>query len=617
MKRSNLILLFVLVAGLFSSCQERPLKHNGSVILSSTIKELNLRDYLQVYEGDITYNGNTLPNFHAELWNKLPHNDLGFGLFAPERWVKVKFLANEQFARSLYIDCVLIPEIDIYLKSNKQKDAVIFTGSTRNRKVLSHQIEQGYAVDWQFQPGEVLECYIRFDCKGWASQPIIKLFDAFHLYNDYTERSHYLFAFRLSVFIILVVVISLFVLSKRDSFIYYALMMLGAIAYVEINMGLFQRFFDVDEYYLSYMLRNIFNVVYYYFIFMFIKSNLETDGEDWLNAKKIIKYFLYLQAIMFVVVIFFNPTSRFIPSLNSGIAGIITATVLAYLIFFMGYKSIKGIVRAPYFLVIYFISFNVVMLVVALPHIGLLPRLYDQFNIICAIFFIEFMIFLVVTIVDAWKIILERNRLLEEHKAKERSVAFALISGQEIERNRIGRELHDAIGGNLASAKHKINDQPYLQKILNETIHLVRDMSHGLVIPSITGRTFKSEIEDLAIRFSNEEMKVRTIFHQWPDQLRDDNLNHLYRISQELLQNASKHSRARQVFLQFLGGAQFQLSYEDNGMGFDQNENHDGLGWKNIHFRVQTMSAKIKIESSHLAGTTIVISNLNLQRSDL
>ena len=512
--------------------------------------------------------------------------------------------------RSIYIDYVMIPEIDIYMVSNKTSQKAIYLGTTRDRKNLSNDITHGYTIDWPFKMGEVVDCYIRFNGKGWSVQPIISMFDSQNLLADSFNRTYYVSAFRLTVFIIFVVVVCLYLLSRIESFIYYALMMMGAILYVETELGGYHKIFNIDHFYLSYILRNAWNVVYYFFLFTFIKSNLEEGDEDWLMGKKIVRYIIYLQIAMFVSVAIFHQFSEFIPSFISLASVMITTLVLTYLVVFLVYKSIKGNIRAKFFLAIYFVSINVVLLVVAAPHVGLVRRLPDQYNIISVIFFFEFMIFLVITIVDAWKMILERNKLLEENKQKERSLAFALISGQESERNRIGRELHDAIGGNLASAKHKIHDSGYVDKVLSETLYLVRDMSHGLVIPSINSLTFKDNINDLAMKFSNEQMKVYTTFHNWPDSMDDDRLGHLYRIAQELLQNASKHSRATKVFVQFLGGDSCQMSYEDNGVGFDLNSESDGLGFKNINFRVQALFAKLSIESSPMAGTTIQISEI-------
>ncbi|MFY0628256.1 MAG: hypothetical protein JXR07_18315 [Reichenbachiella sp.] len=599
---------------MFSSCEERKLKHNGSLILSSTIKEFNLHDYIQLYHGpEVPYNGKDLPNFSEQGWEKLPRTEMSFGLFVSDQWIKVKFLSNEAFNRFLYIDYVMIPEIDIFLVSNKKENRKLFTGSARVRDVLNQQFTQGYTVELPFEAGEVLECYIRFSGKGWSAQPIVTLTDYTTLLKDNTLRSLFLSGFRVSGLIILVVIFSLYSLSKRDAFKHYAIMIVGALLFVESETGLYFFFFDSDPFFITYYIRYVSNVVYIYYIFRFIKSSLEENDEDWLKAKNIFSKVNYIFVLMFFLVLVFNTKLDFIPSLISLVTVIITMVVLSYLVLFLLNKTFHRTKRAEYFLVVYFITVNIITYAVALPHLGILSRVSQQYNIICTVFFFEFMIFLIITIVDAWNIIEERNKLLEEHKAKDRDLAFALISGQESERNRIGRELHDAIGGNLASAKHKITDQTYVLKILNETLNLVRTMSHGLVIPFITSKTFKDEIKDLANRFSNQKMKVQIIFHLWPENSNQEkHLEHLFRISQELLQNASKHSQASQVFLQFLGGENYQLSYEDNGIGFEPENNYEGLGWKNIHFRAQAMSATMKIDSSHLSGTTVVISNLRL-----
>jgi signal transduction histidine kinase len=84
----------------------------------------------------------------------------------------------------------------------------------------------------------------------------------------------------------------------------------------------------------------------------------------------------------------------------------------------------------------------------------------------------------------------------------------------------------------------------------------------------------------------------------------------IYRIIQELLNNISKHAKARQVLVQLsLHAGEMQVTVEDNGKGLDvsQLEKSTGAGWTNIRSRIEYLKGKVDVQSTSGQGTSVHI----------
>ncbi|NOR87843.1 MAG: hypothetical protein GQ527_09560, partial [Bacteroidales bacterium] len=150
-----------------------------------------------------------------------------------------------------------------------------------------------------------------------------------------------------------------------------------------------------------------------------------------------------------------------------------------------------------------------------------------------------------------------------------------------------------------------------LLNVVSQSIEMVRNLSHSLVTPEIKNEDFKDELRELCHLFSSEQLKVQYYFFEWP-KIKDTSTNtHLYRIVQELLKNAVKHSKAEMVNMQFMGDGDKMLNiiYEDDGIGFDPSKTDDkGLGLNNIKNRLELINGEMKMDSSKTTkGTTIFI----------
>jgi signal transduction histidine kinase len=201
-------------------------------------------------------------------------------------------------------------------------------------------------------------------------------------------------------------------------------------------------------------------------------------------------------------------------------------------------------------------------------------------------------------------------------KAKNKIVAMkAQMEGEENERSRIARDLHDGIGGQLAVIKMILSSWPEEKKkhvvsLLNETSEQVRQTAHNLMPDFIKGIALEEAltlyVESLNHNFPQLKIDLQ-VYCKFTIADHTSKLS-IYRMLQEVLQNIINHAKASVAVIQvFEKQGKFQLLIEDDGIGFDKNSVKTGLGLSNLEARVRMLNGKIQINSSPERGTTINI----------
>ncbi|TSE05106.1 tetratricopeptide repeat-containing sensor histidine kinase [Aquimarina algiphila] len=205
-------------------------------------------------------------------------------------------------------------------------------------------------------------------------------------------------------------------------------------------------------------------------------------------------------------------------------------------------------------------------------------------------------------------------------KDQELKLIKASIEGQDKERKRIAQELHDSIGGNLAAIKLQLNNptnsnkEDYLKTInyqIDDTYEQVRSLSHNLIPKKFSKNNFCDVLEEY---FSNigKSSSLTTSFVVYPrieiDFLEEILQIEAFKIIQELITNTIKHSKASSVELQLnLVDNVLSILFEDNGIGFNPNNNNDGIGFENIKSRLNKIYGTFHIDSRINRGTIINI----------
>ncbi len=199
----------------------------------------------------------------------------------------------------------------------------------------------------------------------------------------------------------------------------------------------------------------------------------------------------------------------------------------------------------------------------------------------------------------------------------ERSALNAILEAQEKERQRLASEIHDGLGPLLSTIRLKteslkerhLQNQQFMQEQIGDIIELIdtvasdtRDISHALSPASLRKLGLVAALRHLCEK-NNESSNIQIDFYA-NEQIKNCHLDeqtklNIYRIGQELLNNAIKYSQASHIYLQLsCYNDHLSLSIEDNGKGFQANNNDGkGIGLSNIETRTQAMGGNFEIDS--------------------
>ena len=216
-----------------------------------------------------------------------------------------------------------------------------------------------------------------------------------------------------------------------------------------------------------------------------------------------------------------------------------------------------------------------------------------------------------------------RQHLHEIEQQQQLQFSQAVLQGEEQERRRLARDLHDGLGGMLAGAKINLSAQiedtystgqrAELEKITQQLDHSVtelRRIAHNMMPVNLLKFGLKTALKDLCESLMSENTRIDFQDLGFEDSLREEVQIHIYRIVQELLSNAIRHAQASNIILQCSQNDHiFFITQEDNGKGFDMQAagNEKGIGLSNIRNRVGFLRGKIDIDSAVNEGTTINI----------
>ena len=218
-----------------------------------------------------------------------------------------------------------------------------------------------------------------------------------------------------------------------------------------------------------------------------------------------------------------------------------------------------------------------------------------------------------------------RQRLAARQREQERALLTtqAALQGQEEERRRLARDLHDGLGGMLATVRHYLatvrgrtalpaeSAALFDQSIgyLDSSIGELRRVARNLMPEALLAFGLAPALHDLCAATQQAGgPQVRLHTHGLAARLPQATEVELYRLVQELLNNALKHARARQVLVQLMRhGPELQLVVEDDGRGFDPTAAGTGVGLRSIQARARYLGAALEIQSRPGQGTSVTL----------
>ncbi len=204
------------------------------------------------------------------------------------------------------------------------------------------------------------------------------------------------------------------------------------------------------------------------------------------------------------------------------------------------------------------------------------------------------------------------------------TVSRRLIEAQEEERTRIARELHDDISQrialqamNLESLKKALPaSATELERGIGEVQDQISDLASA--IHGLSHRLHSSKLDNLGLEVAaagfckevSERQGVEIDFNceNVPKRLSQEISLCLFRVMQEALQNAIKHSGSRHFDVSLRGGLnEIQLTVLDSGIGFDPKKsmNGRGLGLTSMKERLKLVDGKLSVKSQPLVGSTV------------
>lgn len=188
----------------------------------------------------------------------------------------------------------------------------------------------------------------------------------------------------------------------------------------------------------------------------------------------------------------------------------------------------------------------------------------------------------------------------------------SLISGQELERERIAKELHDGLGIMLARIKFTVersSDKERVTKMIDDVCSEIRNISTNLQPTALSEFGLKKAIEDFVLKHDFSEPNLVFQFFGEPLELGTNKNLMIYRIVQELVTNSIKHANAKEILIQIINTTEsMTLTIEDDGVGFDENNiKSQSSGWKNIKSRANYLQSNITLTSDATSGTSVTI----------
>ena len=542
---------------------------------------------------------------------------INVGLTDKIHWAKFYFenpsdSIKEYFLFLPYNDINKIEPYTIYQSKIKSLKPVGTFYSQKNKDFPS----RGYAILLKLKPG-VTTVVLRIEHLYLPLRGVCFLLTKEQLLENTISTQKVLSMWQGVLLFVLVLTFVMYFAIKIKTFLYYSVLNLGILLFFFAEVGDYFLFFDRDIYDHIIDIKHFGNVLVIIFLPLFINELADIKSPQ-PRLWKIMMYGLYIGPVAWAICLI--PAVKDTHFLYYTTMYFIIGSALIFLLMlystFVAFRKKHKNALAVF--IIYLFYFSAAFINLILPNLGAMQSDLMVYNSFIYGSMFEYSAFLILIGNEALSVYKQRTRLLERQKNHQAEIIKAIVESQERERNKVGRELHDMIGANVSVIKQQIDKQnkPLLRTV-ERTIESVRNLSHGLVTPLIKDDEFVDEINELCVLFSDIDTQVNSHFHNWSKNLDPQKATHLYRIVQELLQNAIKHSKAKSVFVQFIidNNNKLTLMYEDDGVGFDYIKAHQegGLGLINIENRVKLIDASIFYDTMAGGNGTTIIIELDLK----
>ncbi|MCC6582952.1 MAG: sensor histidine kinase [Chitinophagales bacterium] len=405
-----------------------------------------------------------------------------------------------------------------------------------------------------------------------------------------------------------------YLVLKRKELIYYSLFLLSAAAFYFIyqTAGFFHIFFPS-------VLNTIFNAVqmsfafiqnYFYITFVLYYLSLKNTKYRVFYLLKYYKVYNFAFIFIFIGLGFLKIESQNL----FGMISLLTVPISIVLVVMIWRLKI------PYSNIV---SLGIVCNITGAiaSYILILNENYEQMHLPFTTFFPSQLGMLIDIIILGYGLSLKAAE-------SDKKLVIALQANQKLiedERNRVARDLHDGLGGLLSGVKLSllsitgniiISDQhaAAFKRVLfqlDNAISEMRRVAHSMMPESLLRFGLVQATEDFCYDINESKMVQLNFYHHGLEQRLDSSAEiTLFRVIQELVNNAIKHAAATNVMIHLVRNEnQLILTVEDNGTGFDINniKKSKGVGLSNIQSRINFLKGNLEIESKQDIGTSFYI----------
>lgn len=221
---------------------------------------------------------------------------------------------------------------------------------------------------------------------------------------------------------------------------------------------------------------------------------------------------------------------------------------------------------------------------------------------------------------------LQQQRINELETEKKLAATEAVLKGEEQERTRLAKDLHDGLGGMLSGIKYSLNTmagnlvmttenaQAFERNMdmLDSSIKEMRRVAHNMMPEALVKFGLDTALKDFCSDINKSGALKVTYQSLGMEQVAVEQTAAItiYRIVQELLNNTMKHAAATHAIVQLSQtGGMLSVTVEDDGKGFDTGMLNisKGIGWDNIRNRVDFLKGRLDVDSQPGKGTSVHI----------
>jgi len=221
---------------------------------------------------------------------------------------------------------------------------------------------------------------------------------------------------------------------------------------------------------------------------------------------------------------------------------------------------------------------------------------------------------------------LQQQRISELETQQQLTATEAVLKGEEQERTRLAKDLHDGLGGMLSGIKYSLNTmkgnlimtpdnvEAFERSIdmLDSSIKEMRRVAHNMMPESLVKFGLDTALRDFCNDI-NQSGALQVIYQSLGMEqvvVEQTTAITIYRIVQELINNTMKHAVAKTAIVQLTkSDGHLTVTVEDDGKGFDTSilNKSKGIGWTNIQNRVEFLKGTLDVQSGNEKGTSIHI----------